>query len=315
MTCPVCKNSFTQNDDIVVCPDCGTPHHRACWFSVSHCANEDRHAEGFVFEPDVKKKTADSFFADEPNADIQPEFSSPAEEAAYNEAHGNPAPDFQAPIFGGFGQVGINFGENPTVAGIPIEEAIAFVGDDPNSSKLLFKMVLVDKFKSIRPNLITILFPYLWFFYRKMYKTGFLVIALMLTVTAVFTNANTVKYSYDTAKLEFDRLQGVITEEQYNAKALALAEKGTGNSYYYDVAPQILNLAIRIIFALLANKLYLEHMKKQVMKTREECSSMDEYMAALRIRGGKSVGSAVLSVIFYAAGCFALFAVLFNIYL
>ena len=32
--CPVCEQEFTDNDDIVVCPDCGTPYHRACWQKV-----------------------------------------------------------------------------------------------------------------------------------------------------------------------------------------------------------------------------------------------------------------------------------------
>ena len=26
-TCPVCKQKFKEADDIVVCPDCGTPYH------------------------------------------------------------------------------------------------------------------------------------------------------------------------------------------------------------------------------------------------------------------------------------------------
>ena len=29
--CPVCGKSFQESDDIVVCPQCGAPHHRECW--------------------------------------------------------------------------------------------------------------------------------------------------------------------------------------------------------------------------------------------------------------------------------------------
>ena len=127
-------------------------------------------------------------------------------------------------------------------------------------------------------------------------------------------NPNTLKYSLSSANLELKRMQGEITVEEYNAAVLDLAEKGTGNNEYYDMAPQVFNLAIRIVFALLANKLYLEHMKKQVMKTREECSSMDEYMAALTRKGGKSVGAAVAGVILYAAGVFVLYMILSSVY-
>lgn len=46
-TCPVCEKNFTETDDIVVCPDCGTPHHRGCYTALHGCANENRHAGGY----------------------------------------------------------------------------------------------------------------------------------------------------------------------------------------------------------------------------------------------------------------------------
>lgn len=41
--CPVCLKRFQENDDIIVCPECGTPHHRECYFEKSRCALEDLH--------------------------------------------------------------------------------------------------------------------------------------------------------------------------------------------------------------------------------------------------------------------------------
>ena len=29
-TCPVCGETFQNGDDVVVCPECGAPHHREC---------------------------------------------------------------------------------------------------------------------------------------------------------------------------------------------------------------------------------------------------------------------------------------------
>ena len=29
--CPVCGEQFKKGDDIVVCPECGAPHHRECY--------------------------------------------------------------------------------------------------------------------------------------------------------------------------------------------------------------------------------------------------------------------------------------------
>ena len=41
--CPVCGKEFRQEDDIVVCPDCGTPHHRECYKQLGHCAHAEKH--------------------------------------------------------------------------------------------------------------------------------------------------------------------------------------------------------------------------------------------------------------------------------
>ncbi len=46
--CVCCGKKFTDDDDIVVCPECGTPMHRSCW--NGHCPNEDKHAQGFDWD-------------------------------------------------------------------------------------------------------------------------------------------------------------------------------------------------------------------------------------------------------------------------
>lgn len=43
LTCPVCKAPFAADDDMVVCPQCGLPHHRACWSRENRCAMESAH--------------------------------------------------------------------------------------------------------------------------------------------------------------------------------------------------------------------------------------------------------------------------------
>ena len=48
--CPVCNEQFNKDDDIVVCPECGAPHHRDCYDNLKHCFYEDKHSEDFSFE-------------------------------------------------------------------------------------------------------------------------------------------------------------------------------------------------------------------------------------------------------------------------
>lgn len=45
--CPVCRTRFVEKADVVVCPICGTPHHRACYLINNKCALEDLHAKGW----------------------------------------------------------------------------------------------------------------------------------------------------------------------------------------------------------------------------------------------------------------------------
>ena len=48
--CPVCDKQFKKGDDIVVCPECGAPHHRECYEKVVHCHFADKHGADFSFE-------------------------------------------------------------------------------------------------------------------------------------------------------------------------------------------------------------------------------------------------------------------------
>lgn len=59
-SCVGCNNIFEENDDAVVCPVCGSPHHRACWTEQGKCANSDLHKDGFVwvYPEELKKEEA-----------------------------------------------------------------------------------------------------------------------------------------------------------------------------------------------------------------------------------------------------------------
>lgn len=47
--CPVCHQPLKPTDDIVICPECGAPYHRACYQQVQHCVFEAQHGTGFEF--------------------------------------------------------------------------------------------------------------------------------------------------------------------------------------------------------------------------------------------------------------------------
>lgn len=45
--CPVCRSRFNDKAEVVVCPVCGTPHHRACYNINGKCALEELHEKGW----------------------------------------------------------------------------------------------------------------------------------------------------------------------------------------------------------------------------------------------------------------------------
>lgn len=59
-SCVGCNNIFEENDDAVVCPVCGSPHHRSCWTEQGKCANSDLHKDGFIwaYPEELKKEEA-----------------------------------------------------------------------------------------------------------------------------------------------------------------------------------------------------------------------------------------------------------------
>lgn len=57
-TCKSCGKEFNEDDDIVVCPVCATPHHRECWKENGKCVNDDLHATGYIWSEAKEKKQA-----------------------------------------------------------------------------------------------------------------------------------------------------------------------------------------------------------------------------------------------------------------
>lgn len=63
---------FRENDSTVVCPICGTPHHRGCYLKENKCGVEAFHLKGFVWngnlpgeEPPTEQKESDEYYGDD----------------------------------------------------------------------------------------------------------------------------------------------------------------------------------------------------------------------------------------------------------
>ena len=114
--CPVCGVEFAEGDDVVYCPDCGTPHHRECYKMAGHCVNAGLHKAGYSFYDEnlkgneVKKeqnKTADD--TDDNSAEqtaspfspfqpVMPDTSKEYEGYADDKINGESAKDYAAAV-------------------------------------------------------------------------------------------------------------------------------------------------------------------------------------------------------------------------
>ncbi len=59
LKCPVCGKPFGTDDDIVVCPECGAPYHRACYQQAGHCIFEDKHGTPDAWKPPEQNAETD----------------------------------------------------------------------------------------------------------------------------------------------------------------------------------------------------------------------------------------------------------------
>lgn len=177
-TCPVCGKNFSENDDVVVCPICGTPHHRTCYTNNGNCYNANLHQSGFVWAPVVVPPTPDASI----NNQEPPQFNNTNWGQPPVSPYASPVAPPNAPK--GFGA---NFPEE-IEPGVSTVDAAAYVN---KSAPHYLSKFFVDFGKKHTFNFWAFLFGGYWFMYRKMYKLGliFLVIPFLVSSIASFVPA------------------------------------------------------------------------------------------------------------------------------
>lgn len=163
--CPVCGELFKENDDVVVCPECGTPHHRECFDKVHKCANRKLHKTDFKFER---------------SADAQPE-QEPEQENAEEKASlpfmpvienkGTETEEVKQIVEEAAAQSDEK--ADVTVDGVSVYDVSQVVG-----ANVKYYVPRFIKGKGLNWNWGAFFFGYLYFFFRKMYMQGFLFLAV-----------------------------------------------------------------------------------------------------------------------------------------
>lgn len=186
--CPVCGQPFGASDDVVVCPDCGTPHHRACWTEHGGCANAGQHESGFVWQPGHADSTAQEPREEhaeeygtvrcprcgeecEPDALVCPVCGKQLGVAA------NSRFDFNDEFF----LRGVDADPDADLDGFSVREASMFV--QFRAKDYVRKFTRMKNGRKAGWNWAALFFAPYWFFYRKIYKAGLLFMGVLLVLS------------------------------------------------------------------------------------------------------------------------------------
>lgn len=268
--CQVCNKTLNKDDEVVVCPICGAPHHKDCYSSLGHCGLEESHGTENQYDLLIKKQQAESEAAKQVKKQSCPQCNRLIEEDAafcpycgtsmneFSDAPGTPQmfknikvvmPD----LFGGVSK-------DAQLEGVSVKEVQKFVG--PNSQYYIPRFMRMFKSK-ISWNWAGFLFPYVWCFYRKMYKEGFLCLLSVIAGYIASTPLNKFIYSITaTLPSNYTRTQLVSAIIEYipliNPSTQLLAFIGA-----------VIAITVRLVIGLRGNYLYKNHCIDNIKKIEQ----------------------------------------------
>lgn len=275
--CQWCGEAFKEGDDIVVCPECGTPQHRECWKQHGHCVNSDKHSPDFVWTPQIKESV-------KPQEPIKAEPVN--EDESVKGGIGTQITDPQQ-----FEQ--ILLGENinkkdEEFDSIKVSEAALYLqaGNRRYISKFLKQR---DKHSKLSWNWGAFFFAPAWFFYRKLYKAGTLFLALTVALT-LFTNSYAVKLYDISEKMlasissaydsnDHDAYEKLIQSKSFNTQREALSKGAAILALVTFILPNG-------VAALVANSFVKKKMKQDIEKVHTETDDPQVSKILIMQKGG-----------------------------
>lgn len=322
--CPVCGKAFAQGDDIVVCPECGAPHHRGCWRELGRCAHEEKHSAGEVWsasapDPGVfqpadqaaalqcprcgSHNPAGNIFCQVCGQQLTAgQFPPQPATGAYPGGWSDPGPGqgqgyrpagqeepFPPPA-GDFQwlRTALDEYDRELSPGVSWQDICDYVG--PNGYVFLLRFQqLMEPGVRISVNLPAFFFSFFYCFYRKMYRLG----AVLLGITV----ASFLPAFWCAARLfsELMATQGAVTlDALMNLNSPAVQQLMSASAIF-----RMVTLVVMVFCGFCFNGAYCRRVLQEIRATKEHghfSSGSPEYHYALAHRGGVNM-SAVLLVV------------------
>ncbi len=314
--CPVCDKKFTDEDDIVVCPVCGAPHHRACYQQEGHCAFEAQHIKGHTWEPPKQEahagqgqnqqNGASSMVCPSCGANNPPsglfcqicgtplrKTSDPAGQWQWQPPQQQPGPNPYAnsnaynASFGGLSP-------DDQIDGVSVRDLALYVG--PNSHYFLPRFKQIAEHSGLSFNFSAFLFHFVYFFYRKMYLIGTL---LLLVAAMTFVPALFIAREYT-----------VFVMENFADISVGIMPvfEPVNHLWAYRLLPytRMVMFGMMFLLAFFANQLYMRHVFRQVRKIQERLGNTvnDQTYVDSLVRCGRTSRAAVVLCLIGAAAAY-----------
>lgn len=310
--CPVCDIEFKDGDDVVVCPECGTPHHRECYEKENRCFYENKHNDGFSFgeesNTDSNGKEADTvicprckaenqkgmFYCGKCGYPLSAQNSNTYQNTYQNTNTNTTFPGFMDPM------AGVNPEENMG-EGVTAGEVSKFVQN--NTPYFIRVFNNIKNFNKGRFCFVAFLFSGGYLLYRKMYKIGGIITAIMLLL---WTSELYIHYCTPAGQKMIELMNNYYTSVTTAASSTqAVNELMQSISSLDNISIFLLGLmyfcsiaqfALRIIIGIFSNRWYFKHCKTKISAIKKENSDTDK---ELRAKGGVNTAIALSLFLVY----------------
>lgn len=312
--CIVCGKTFDESDDIVVCPDCGTPYHRDCYKQVGECINTELHNEGIswsqkklneekALEASMDKVCPRCGFSNGAQQNYCSRCGLPLNDGAnsqhFNDGNTqNPYPNF-GPMGQGFGgqsgqnQSGqpfnpfmgsgfVSIDEDTDIDGLKARDIADYVGS--NKVYFLAQFMKFAKFKIKKSfNFCAFIFPEFYYFYRKMIGQGFFYLTLRIVLT-VFMEGMLLNLGMSGEATTTEIVDRISTSPIWSGLFMGLS---------------LLTLILYIISGIFSNFWYFKKTKRDIGEIDQTAQSQTQRRETIARKGGTSFGIAIGAIAAY----------------
>ncbi len=276
--CQVCGIEFTENDDIVVCPICGTPHHRDCYNELGRCVNEEKHNDNYDWnkenKPKEENKCKNCGFVNGEEMLFCGKCGTPLGENSNSQN----TPPKQAPPTGNpfitQGADGAPHLNLDPLAGVPPETTFdenVTAQDLADVTKVnsFYYMNVFSRLKKVgsgKFSFAAFFFGSIWWIYRKNYAVG--IVLFLFTLLTTFLSIYLLPTSIEITNGLINQYGASPSQEQM-LNYVDLLSDFEKFAFFFPAVLQIINLIIMFASGFLANRFYYKHCIKLVQKVKK----------------------------------------------